>query len=165
MLKNGTKPQGNELGSHSKLLVEPSTEFVNLDFPSVIGTFYINSGHFSAKRRMAFCLTWWPASAGIVRPSQSEQLECLETARLRITKFYREIHTDVLCSHARYDVTNYFCLVVIAKRPSKMPLLTVSGGISRKWFKRGSPNYRGQPASQSCFRSAAKCDWILHRSA
>ena len=59
----------------------------------------------------------------------------------RITKFYRGIRTGTLFSHTEYDVTTYFRSEVIAIKLSKIPLPTASGGISREWFKRGSPNF------------------------
>ena len=59
----------------------------------------------------------------------------------RITKFYRCIRTDSLCTHIRYDVTNYSRSEVIVVKQSKIPPLMALGGISWERFKRGSPNF------------------------
>ena len=63
------------------------------------------------------------------------------TVWARIAKFYRHIHANMLYICTWYYFTNDFQLEVIAKKLSKMPPQTASGGISWEWFKRGSPNF------------------------
>ena len=59
----------------------------------------------------------------------------------RITKFYRDIHTNIVYSHTGYEAIIYFRSKIIAKKLLKIPLPTASGGISRKWFKLRSRNF------------------------
>ena len=63
------------------------------------------------------------------------------TVRARITKFYGCNKASLPYIGTGYDVTAYFRSEATAKRQSKMPLQTASGGISREKFKRGSPNF------------------------
>ena len=67
------------------------------------------------------------------------KLSCSNISRTvwpRITTFYMDIHTDLLYSNNRYDVTNFFMSEVITKMPPPM----ASVGISREQFK-GSQNF------------------------
>ena len=66
-------------------------------------------------------------------------LYTLRTVRARITKFYRHIKDSLPYIGTGYYVTNYFQSDATAKKKSKMPLQAASGGISRVWFKQGSP--------------------------
>ena len=58
-----------------------------------------------------------------------------------ITKFYTDIHTNIPHSRTGYNVTNYFRLIVITKKLSKIPLQMTSGQISREPFERWSRNF------------------------
>ena len=44
------------------------------------------------------------------------QLHMSRTVLARITKFYKDIHTDLLCSYSGYDAISYFWSEVIAKK-------------------------------------------------
>ena len=48
----------------------------------------------------------------------------------RITKFYTDIHTDILCCCTEYDVTNYLWSKVVAKQNVKNAASDGFGGIS-----------------------------------
>ena len=61
-----------------------------------------------------------------------------KTVGPRITKFYRDINTDIVYSHSGYDNIFHLRLEVVREK-SKMPPPTDSGGISRERFKLGSP--------------------------
>ena len=65
-------------------------------------------------------------------------------------KFYMDIHADIVYSHTGYDVIIYFRSEVNAKKLSKIPLPTASGGISREWFKQGS-RYFAHFSKTICF--------------
>ena len=67
--------------------------------------------------------------------------EITHSVTKRITKFYKHIHADLHYICTGYDVTIYFRPEATAKKPSKMPPQTASGGISRERFKQGSPNF------------------------
>ena len=57
------------------------------------------------------------------------------------TKFYSDIHNDIVYSHTGHDVIIYFLSEVIGDKQSKMPPATASGGISRERFKLGSSSF------------------------
>ena len=76
----------------------------------------------------------------------------------RFTKFYMDIHTDILCGHTGYDGRK------LLQKLSKILFPTASGGISQERFKRGLPKLTHfsetvchKPTGYnvtSCFRSA-----------
>ena len=53
-----------------------------------------------------------------------------------ITKFYTNIHTEIVCCRIGYDVIIYFWSEVIAKKTAENTASTASGGIPRERFKR-----------------------------
>ena len=111
----------------------------------------------------------------VVSPSQSERLEYLENSLTRITKFYTDIHADILYSHTGYDFTSYFQSEGIKKNLSKMLPAAASGGFFENGLDEDHVilhtyrNCRRHKCARydvtSCFRSAAKCNKILHKSA
>ena len=68
----------------------------------------------------------------------SSLLNFSRTVSSRIIKFCRHIQADLSYIYTGYDVNNYFQSKAAAKKPSKIPLQTASGGIFRKRFKRRS---------------------------
>ena len=93
----------------------------------------------------SLCTSGWQLSKfKNVRKCRIRQIRCCiscETLWGKITKFYKPIQADMTYNGAGYDVTNCFRSEATAKKPSKMPHQTSSGGISREWFRRGSPNF------------------------
>ena len=81
---------------------------------------------------------WWRVSAychdprqlSFVRPSQNDRLVYLGNFFTLITKFYKDIHTDLVYIPTRYDVISYFRSEVIAQKLSKMLPVATLGRIS-----------------------------------
>ena len=67
----------------------------------------------------------------------------------RITKFYTDIHIDLLYIHTGYDVNSGVLSEVIAKTPSKMPPPSASGGFSSELFERVSRNLTSLSAKET----------------
>ena len=84
-----------------------------------------------------------PVSSSSFVHSQSDAvvLYIPRTVGARMTKFHRDICTELPNIYAGYDVTNYYRSEVVTKKPSKIPHQTASGGISRGLFYRGSPHF------------------------
>ena len=82
-------------------------------------------------------------SAFVVRPSQSEGLECLKRGLTMIAKFTGT--STPTYSTATLDMTSITtcCRKLSRKKLSKLPLPTASSRISREGFKRGSRNFKG----------------------
>ena len=59
----------------------------------------------------------------------------------RITELYKDIHIDQLCSHAGYDVNNFFRTVAMAKKTVENAATDGFGGHSREMFKQGLQNF------------------------
>ena len=82
------------------------------------------------------------------------QLYISRTAWPTSTKFYRDVQTDLLYIHTRYDVIKYFRFEVILKKLSKMLPLTASDGISLERLSEDRvilQAYRGLSAPQTCW--------------
>ena len=74
----------------------------------------------------------------------------------RITKFYRNIHTDLLYSHTRYGMSNYIRSEVIVKNSWKRSIWWLhveflENGLSEDDKILHSHFYRGQLATQTCW--------------
>ena len=84
---------------------------------------------------MAFCLiiTGYIHRRLFIVHYKLRVLNVSRTVRPRITKFYKDIHTDLVHSHIEYDVISYFLLE--ARKTLKMPPPTSSGGIPQEQFK------------------------------
>ena len=120
--------------------------------------------------RWRLALMWWPANVGVVRRGTFVTKWGSRISRERfdlvwITNFFTNLYTSRFYNHTGYDVTIYFRSEVIAKKPSKMPPQTTSGGISwiSKFHAVVGDNWPHTPAGYdvtSCFRSAPKCNWL-----
>ena len=113
--------------------------------------------HFEAKRRMAFCLMSWPASAvvwySLFIHYKVSSFYISRTVWSRFTKFYACVHTGMVYSHTGYDITCYLHSKVIAKtcRECRLRWLQVElfqNGLSEDY--RILHTYRRQSASQIC---------------
>ena len=96
-----------------------------------------------AIRRLTYITIGPLVGVVIVRSSsKSERLE--EWFDLEFTKFYKDIHADLLYSHTGYERSHSsqkFCQKFLQKKTSimpKMPPPTALGVISLEQFKRGS---------------------------
>ena len=97
---------------------------------------------FLGETRLRFALLIY-ATPIFVHSTRNQLLEYLENRlTYRRTKFYGDIHTDIVYIHTGYDIIIYFRSEVIGGKPSILPLPTASGGISREWLQLGSWNFK-----------------------
>ena len=85
-----------------------------------------------------------------------------------ISKFYMDIHADLVDNHTWYYVNRYFQLAVPASNDfglnlSRMVQARITEFYSIMWDNQ--PHKQGRYDANSCFQSAAKCKWILHKCA
>ena len=124
-----------------------------------------------------FGVILWLAYAGVVVWSslvghKVRQLHISRTVLGRISKFYKDIHTDLLYSYSGYDATSYFWSEVIAKNCRKRSIGWFPVEFVENSLCENCPilhAYRGLLALQtcqvwlvSCFRSAAKCTSLIY---
>ena len=127
------------------------------------------TNHSSASPRKITPLAFRLHQSSFVRYENSSS-NISKTVLPRLTKFYRDINTDIVNSHTGYDVIIYFRSEVIGGKRSKIPTPspTASGGISRERFKLIEDKQPYKPAGNgitSSFLLSAKCYQILQKSA
>ena len=100
---------------------------------------------FRQNAELRFCLMSQPAVRRcltfVVVHHRVRQSYISRTFWPRITKFDMEFHTDLLCSHTRHDMTNYFRAEVIAKKRQKCHLRQLQVEFLENGFNRVSHNF------------------------
>ena len=106
---------------------------------------------------------------GPIRSTRNQLLEYLENRlTYKITKFYRDIHTDIVYSHTGYDAIVYFRSKVIAKKLSKIPLRQLrveflGNGLARttKFYTLVKGNRSYKPAGMTSLPSSGRLQNVV----